>query len=327
MAKKKDAEVYDVPALVITPEKAPVVTGNYEAIESVLQKWNAKVSSKRLTEDNMDEVLAIKKAAVAVRNQIDVRVDATKKLLFNDPKKIFEARMKSLYSLIAGVEGAADKVLTKLEQERVDDINQVLDNYKAKFQEQYKLDEPNLARVEYKKNYYNKTADEKARKLDLEQQFKDLRKAQDAHAANVRLITATCKEEPRLNLQHWIDMLQTEDVATITEEIVAEKQRLRELDKQQTETETSSASSPGGDIQYEILGAAAQGETGEKITIGVPAHIDFSTDFPDRRKQMQIEFDYACDQGDALSEYFEEQRKYLKQFGIKIKQVRKEVVF
>jgi hypothetical protein len=76
MAKKKDAEVYDVPALVITPDKAPAVTGNYAAIEAVLEKWNAKVSSMKLTEDNLDEVLSIKKAAVAVRNQIDTRVDA-----------------------------------------------------------------------------------------------------------------------------------------------------------------------------------------------------------------------------------------------------------
>jgi hypothetical protein len=278
-----------------------------------------------ITEDNIEQVRRIKKEAVAYRNSLTKIQNDTKRIYFNDPKAVFEAKMGQLLGVVGEVETAADSILEIEEKQRVADINQVLDNYKAKFQEQYKLTEQNLARVEYKKNYYNKTADEKERKTDLEQQFKDLRKEQDAHAANVRLITATCKEEPRLNLQHWIDRLQTDDVAIITEEISAEKQRLRELDKQQTETVASAASGPAGDVSYEVVGDAEQ--SGEKIAIGVPADIDFSTDFPGRRKQMRIEFDYACDQGDALSEYFEEQRKYLKQFGIKIKAVTKEAVF
>jgi C4-type Zn-finger protein len=92
MAKKKEteAQVYDVPALVIAPEKAPAITGNYTAIETVLEKWSAKVLAMTLTEDNLDEVLSIKKAAVAVRNQIDTKVDAAKKALFNDPKRFLK---------------------------------------------------------------------------------------------------------------------------------------------------------------------------------------------------------------------------------------------
>jgi hypothetical protein len=324
-AKKTEEAIASVPALVVTPEKAPVVSGNFEQIEAYLQKWKKQVSKMEITEDNIEQVRLIKKEAVAYRNSLTKIQNDTKRIYFNDPKAVFEAKMGQLLGVVGEVETAADSILEIEEKQRVADINQVLDGYKEKFQEQYKLTEQNLARVEYKKNYYNKTAEEKERKTDLEQQFKDLRKEQDAHAANVRLITATCKEEPRLNLQHWIDRLQTDDVASITEAIIAEKQRLRELDTQQTETVTSAASGSDGDVSYDVVDDAEQ--NGEKITIGVPSHIDFSTDFPGRRKQMRIEFDYACDQGDALSEYFEEQRQYLKQFGIKIKAVTKEAVF
>jgi hypothetical protein len=316
-AKKADAEAYAVPALVITPDKAPAVSGNYEAIEAVLAKWAKQVSSMKLTEDNLDEVSSIKRAAVAVRNQIDAKVDSAKKLLFNDPKKIFDARMKALYALVASVEGAADKVLNRLEEERVAGINEVIDHYVEKFQAQYNLDEERLSRVERKKSYYNKTAEEKARKDDLEQQFKDLKKDQDAYAANIRLIKATCKEEPRLNVQHWIDRLRYADVATITEAIIAEKQRLRELDRQETGS-TQTASSAVEDVDYEVVG---EGEAeSEPVKLGIPCHIDFNSDFKGRTKTMKIELVYPCDLGDALTQLFAE----LKQYGIKVRPVKEE---
>jgi hypothetical protein len=317
MPKTKE-EITDVPALVITPDKAPVISGNYAAIEAVLEKWSKKVASMKLTEDNLDEVSSIKRAAVAVRNQIDAKVDTAKKLLFNDPKKIFEARMKSLYALVASVEGAADKVLGKLEEERVAGINEVIDHYVNKFQAQYNLDEEHLARVERKKSYYNKTAEEKMRKDDLEQQFKDLKKGQDAYAANIRLIKATCKEEPRLNVQHWIDRLRYDDVATITEAVIAEKQRLRELDRQETGS-TRTESSAVEDAEYEVV---EEGEAKrEPVKLGVPCHIDFSSDFKGRTKTMKIELVYPCDLGDALTQLFAE----LKQYGIKVRPVKEAV--
>jgi hypothetical protein len=326
MAKAKE-ENASVPALVVTPEKAPVVSGNFEQIESYLQKWKKQVSKMEITEDNIDQVRLIKKEAVAYRNSLTKIQNDTKRVYFNDPKNVFEAKMGQLLGVVGEVETEADRILEIEEKQRVADINQVLDNYKDRFQDQYKLTEQNLARVEYKKNYYNKTAEEKERKTDLEQQFKDLRKEQDARAADIRLVEATCKEEPRLNVQGWIRRLGNDPVSAIVEEIIAEKQRLRELDKRQAETVTvtSSTSKPNTGVSSAVADDTAQNE--DKIVIGVPSNIDFSTDFPGRRKQMRIEFDYACDQGDALSKYFEEQRQYLKRFGIRIKVATKEAVF
>ena len=322
MAKKKDAEVYEVPALVITPDKAPAITGNFEQIEKCLEGWKKQVLSLDLTEDNMEQVRSVKKAAVALRNRLSDAVDSTKKRLFNDPKAVFEARAKSLLKLVGDVECVADGVLAKEEQEWIDGINEVLNHYRAEFQEQYPLDDTYLSRIEYRKNYYNKGTEEKARKDDLEQQFKDLKKEQDAYAASVKLITVTCKDDPRLNTQKFIKDLEASDVASIVEEINAEKERLRELDNRQTQTTTSTGSAE--DAEFEIVDEdVRQTEEAKKVVLGVPCAINFNSDFPGRNKTVKIQITYPCDLGDALKEMF----AALKPCGIKIKQLREEVAF
>jgi hypothetical protein len=309
MAKAKE-EVTSVPALIVTPEKAPVVSGNFEQIKAYLQKWKQKMLSMKMTEDNLEEVKVIKREASQYRNSLSKIQSDIKRLYFNDPKAVFDAEMGVLLKVVGEVEDAADKVLAKEEEERIAGINEVIDHYVEKFQAQYNLDGEHLARIERKKSYYNKTAEEKARKDDIEQQFRDLKKDQDAYAANIRLIQATCKEEPRLNVQHWIDRLRYDDVATITEAIIAEKQRLRDLDKQKQETtDDQTASSVVEDADYEVV---EEGDKG-KATLGIPSHIDFSSDFKDRTKRMQVEIEYPCDLGDALTQLF----AALTQYGIK----------
>ena len=318
MAKAKEKVTkYDVPALVITPDKPTLAEGNFTDVENELKKWSLAVSKMALTEDNLDEVQLIKKAAVAVRNQIKAKVEAAKKLLFNDPKSIFEARMEALFKLVATVETKADEVLVKIEDERKDGINEVLDDYKAKFQETYKLADEYLELIEYKKNYYNKGMDEKSRKDDLEQQFKDQKKAQDAYAANVRLITVSCKGEPRLNVDRYIRDLAVSDVATIVEEIQKEKDRLKELDNPQQTTSTTTAI----EVDAEVVETATSEET-KKLVLGVPSTISWLSDFPGRKTSMKIEISYPCDLGDSLKELFEG----LKPHGIKIKRIKQEEV-
>jgi uncharacterized coiled-coil DUF342 family protein len=319
MAKAK-AEITSVPALVVTPEKAPVVSGNFTQIETYLQKWQKQVSKMEITEDNMEQVRLIKKEAVAYRNSLTRIQNDIKKTYFNDPKAVFEARMGQLLGVIVEVERAADQVLETEEKARVAGINEVIDHYIEQFQTRYSLDDEHLARIERKKSYYNKTAEEKARKDAIEQQFKDLKKDQDAYAANIRLITATCKEEPRLNVQHWIDQLRHNDVATVTEAIITEKQRLLDFDKQEQETgSTHTASSAAEDADYEAVGEGNT-QTG-KVVIGVPCHIDFKSDFKGRTRSLKIELVYPCDLGDALTQLFDE----LRQYGIKVRPVKETV--
>jgi hypothetical protein len=328
MAKTKmKEETTSVPALIVTPEKAPVVSGNFEQIESYLQKWKKQVSKMEMTESNMEQVRLIKKEAGVYRNSLSKIQSDIKKTYFNDPKAVFETKMGQLLSIVGEVEKAADAVLEIEEKERISGINEVLDAYIKTFQTRYSLDEEHLARIERKKAYYNKTAEEKTRKDDLEQQFKDLKKEQDAYAANIRLITATCKDEPRLNVQHWIDQLQHDDVASVTEAILAEKQRLLDLDKREAAVgtgQTETTSSAVEDADYEVVeGEKPANPQADKIVIGLPNHIDFNSDFQARTKSMKIELVYPCDLGDALTQLFAE----LKQYGIKIRPIKEEVAF
>jgi hypothetical protein len=225
--------------------------------------------------------------------------------------------MKPLFTSVAKVETAADKVLNKLEEQRIADINEVLNHYKAKFQEQYKLDgEKYLPRIEYRKNYYNKGMDEKTRKDDLEQQFKGLKKEQDVYSAAIRLIKAACADEPRLNVVRYIRDLETINVASVVEEINTEKNRLRQLDQTETTTATGEA------VEVDVT-EAAKDEEPAKVVIGIPAELNFNSDFQGRNRTMKIEITYPCDLGDALTDLFAS----LKQHGIKIRQLKEETVF
>jgi (2Fe-2S) ferredoxin len=314
---------------VVTPKQAPVVSGNFEQIKAFLQVWKTKVLAMKMSEDNMEEVRTIKKEAVQYRNSLTKIQTDVKRLYFNDPKAVFDAQMTELLAVVGHVEDAADGVLASEERERVSSANQVLDHYKEKLQEQYELDQGYLERVEYKKDFYNKTVPkgypsmDKYWKESLEQQFKELKKEQNAYAANMRLIETACKDEPRLNVKHWIEQLQYDDVATIVEAITAEKNRLHELDVQPTET-TQTANS-GQDVEYEIVSDEEALTSEEKATavLGVPHTINWDSDFPGRTKSIKVEITYPCDLGDALTEMF----KNIKPYGIKVTQLKKETVF
>jgi hypothetical protein len=310
---KKVEEIFDIPALVVTPAKAPVVDGNFAQVEAVLLAWKNRVSGIEMTEKNMTQVEIVKKEAVALRNRI-VKIGAdTKRLYFNDPKAVFDKKVTHLLSVVADVEGIADEVLDVKEQRRRDGLNEVFDVYKDDFQTGYKLEPEYLARVEYKKEYYNKTAVEKDSKDDLEQQFTALKKEQDARAASLRLIKTMCKDEPRLNVQHWIDQLAFKDTATVTEEIAAEKERLAGFDRgEATGNDGGTGQSP--DEEETTGGADAPGSP----ILGAMHGIDFSSDFPDRTKKRTLEMEYPCDVGDDIAELF----RRLRSCGIKVKVIK-----
>jgi hypothetical protein len=338
MPKEKTTEVANIPVLAVTPAKAPSVDGNFAVIETYLRGWKNRVSSMDMTEDNMEEVRVIKKEAVQYRNSLSKIQGDIKKLYFNDPKAVFDAKVNVLLAVIGEVEQAADDVLAKEEKERVDGINEVLDHHKAKFQEQYKLDAVRLSRVEYRKQFYNKTAPagcssmDKFQKEDLEAQFQVLKKDMDAVHANIRLVKATCEGESRLNVMHWISQLDRSDVATVVEEIIAEKHRLRDLDRtplpepedagpEDAECAECKVADPrlGGsapDADEDAFGGSAP------VALGVTRGIDFSSDFKGRNKELKIKITYPCDLSDALTEVF----KRLALHGIKAKVI-EEVVF
>jgi hypothetical protein len=141
----------------------------------------------------------------------------------------------------------------------------------------------------------------------MEEQFKALKKDQAAHAASIRRLEFACQDEPRLNVNHWMQRLAGEDASLLIEEIEAEKKRLRGLDATPT--------------KEEAVSATKSVEAYAEITrIGIPEGLDLRSDFPGVNKTMRIEISYPVDLAEALSELF----KSLKQYGIKIKSVREE---
>ena len=300
-----------VPALVVTPDKAPVISGNFGQIEKYLQGWKKKVSAIKISEDNMEEVRIIKKEAVQFRNSLADIQTRIKRLYFNDPKAVLDSNFEKLLSIIREVEASADSVLAKEEEERVAMVNKVLDRFIERFQEEYKLSPSFLNRIEHKKSYYNKTADEKERKDDLEGQFKALRKEENAYLGNVKLIRAACKDNPLLDVERYINYLDAEDVATILDEIEGEKVRLSNIGSTE-----STASSIAPDEEEETTNS-------KKTILGITDGIDFSTDFPGKNRVIKIQITYPVDVGDALTELF----NGLKAHGIKIKMLKEEAVF
>ena len=323
MAKEKKDET--IPALVVTPAQAPAVGGNFEDIKKYLAGWKKKVLAMEMSESNMEEVRTIKKEAVMYRGSLAEIQSSTKKLYFNDPKAVFDAKMGELLAVVADVEKAANGVLAVEEQERIDGINRVLNYYIEEFQKTYQLDDQHYAHLELRKDYYNKTVPkgypsmDKYWKEQIEAQFKELQKSQKAHAANLRLIDNACKGDPRLNVTRYQHDLDARDVASVLEDIEAEKQRLRDLDIVAMLPTAASSTNIGAPEHEEFF----PDDKHEKITLGVPPTIDFDTDFPGRTKSMRVEITYPCDLGDALTELFEG----LKEKGIRVKRLVEEPVF
>jgi len=306
-AKATNADGAVIPILSVTPDLPVNIEGNFKEIETYLKRREHEIATLKLTAKNIDLVKAIKSEAVTYRRRAEEIVKDTMRRLFKDPEHVLKAKVQPIFDLIASIEGRVDAVLSKQEEERVSMMRQVLDDYHVKFQSKYQLTESFLSRVEYKKQYYNKTAVEKETKDDLEGQFILLKKEQDAYAASVRLIANTCSADARLSAAMYIEMLEREDTASIIERIETEKKRLASIDTPPMATAT--------------LGGAAENnpvtET-EKVVLGVMCNIDFSTDFPGRVKKATKEITYPCDMGDALNELF----KRLEQYGVKVRNVK-----
>jgi hypothetical protein len=291
--------------MVALPPAAQGGKFDFVAQKNFLEQRLSYVLSLELTDANIERVRTLKKGIVGWRTQFTKETDSYMKATFTAPKDVFKAARDEVLAEIASMEDKADEVLLKEEADRVAGITEVLDVYKQTFQAKYQLSDDRLSRIEYKKTYYNKTAEEKARKDDLEAQFIEQQKEQKAHDANVRLITTMCKEDERLNAQLYIDLLNSTDVASITEKIVAEKERLAALDSPADEDAADEADD-------ETAVGAPDTET---IILGVTGGLSFETDFPGREKSMRLELTYPYDMGDALTELFSRLRSY----GVKTK--------
>jgi hypothetical protein len=321
MAKAKEKEQAALPPLVITPEKGMPVDGNFPQILEYLKRRAKEVAKMNLSEDNLEQAKLVKKEAGAYRKAVEERVKTTIALLFDGPKDVLKSKAQELYNAIGLLESSAEKVIGEVEENRVADLNRAYELYKEEFQALYALSDKSLAAIEFPKWYYNKTppGNEKKAKDDLEQQFKDRKRAQDDHEASVGMIRSMCADEPRLNVQGWLDRFEiTSSMALVAQEIVAEKERLAELDRPVAEPEDEEAD------EVEAAGFAPVAARAPTLRIGVPESIvSFQTDFPGRTLKKRIELEYPCDMGDQITELFKE----LRRSGVVARVLKEEAVF
>ena len=221
-----------LPALDLEPyidpkTKALSIRGNYDTIEAFLSRRRDFIAGKKFSAKDLETVAKYKKEAVGYRTMIDAAEKNTKKVYFNSPKDVFAGKIASLQSIVGEIEDKADKILAVEEKKRVDALNEVFAIYCDDFQAVYGLSPEGRDSIEYRPNYYNKTAKEKETKADLEEQFKVIKAKEKARASGEKMIRAACAPNKLLDVERYILQLAGgTELATILEDIEAEKERL-----------------------------------------------------------------------------------------------------
>jgi hypothetical protein len=292
-----------IPVLKATPDRMPVVDGNFKDIEAYLLGREKEINGLPLNAANIELVKAVHKEVVAYRTSFTRILADMKKMYFKDPMAVFEANAAPVLGAIARMEEVTKKILDKEEEDRVERVTELLNMYRDKFQAEYRLSPRFLERIEYRKQYYNKTAEEKWRLDDMGAQFAEAGRAQAAYEKAVELVTKTCGGDKRLDVARWVGELDTYGVAEVLEHIEREKERLKDLDEPAVE----------GEVVPDV-----------RTVLGASPILSFRSDFPGRTKKAYLEIEYPVDAGDALKEHF----KALRKAGFKVRTVSaKEVAF
>lgn len=306
-----------IPALdlvpVMTGKSEVTFGGNFEAVKTALEARRDDVAKMKVSAKDLDAVDRLKKEAMGYRLYISEYEKWGKKRWFNAPKEIFAGRIVTLQAIIGEMEAKAQKVYDKLEAERTDKVTQVLDLYKAQFQEKYAISEEGLALIEYKPAYYNKTAKEKDSKDDLEAQFIARRDVEKALALGVKTITALCAGKPLLNQEKYIEDLKGgRELALVMDDIAAEEARLKAA-QQVIVPEVVDEIPSGAPGSFAASTPTVESVDCEKIVvgvIGVASKLLTKSDFPGKTKVTRRDITYPVDAGPALTEIFIELAKY-----------------
>jgi hypothetical protein len=304
-----------MPELAIVPVKNYEVEGNFDDVKKFLEGVRAKYRDLVFTEDNIETAKIIKAELVSLRTSLTKIQTDVKKQRFNDPKKIFDAKMDALLAITGEVEAEIDAALSREDQKRIDEINEALEAYKDHFVTVYSLEPQYAERVEFKKSFYNKTAIEKESKADIESQCKSLAAEQKARNGSIKLIKKALAGTPEINVDEQIRKLDNgHDVVSILEWIEGEQERLASLAMPKS---VGVAGVPADSRDYANDGEEQEEDvptlTGK--VVDAAKKIDFSTDFPGKTKSLSVTITYPVDAGDALTELF----KTLREYGITTK--------
>ena len=315
MAKKKGDEEFGVAILPVLPEDSKIpaldlvpyvaenqvveLRGNFDVVKAALEARRDEVLQMKVSAKNMETVEKLKKEAMGYRTYLTETETVGKRKFFNAPKDIYSGKVATLLAIVAVMEEKAQKVLDKLETERRDELTGVFNIYKDEFQKTYNLSPEGLATIEFRPQYYNKTAKEKDSKEDLESQFIIRSDVEKALALGEKTIRQLCNGKPLLNVDRYVsDLKGGKELALVMDDIAAEEERLASVQKvievdAEPVNETLVATGQDGEvIKVGVLGVAS------RVLTGKP-------DFPGRVRKMKIELEYPSEFGSALSEIFQ----------------------
>lgn len=313
------------PALIIKPVKVPALPeGNYDEVEKYLTGVAAKYKDLVFDESSIAQAKAIKSELVTLRTSLKSITDTVKKERFNGPKDVFQTKMDSLAAIVGKVEKQIDEALAAEDQKRIDEINEALDAYKGKLQEEFNLPPEYMSKIEYRKNYYNVTQKEKDTRDDLREQFEDQLARHKERKAAVRLIRDTIGGDLVINLQEQIDKLDRGmGLAAVIEWIKGEKERLESLrnPKPAEEEDEDEDDEVEEEVEEEVedddddaeVGVVESGdavaEARSRILAGARAR-DWKTDFAGKTKTIKFSIEYPVDLGPVLKELFIDLERY-----------------
>ena len=276
---------------VVLPDADNTLAAQKEFLSVRLQA----VLGMEMTEANLEKVKVIKKGIVGWRNAFDKQCKDFIKGVYKGPMDVFKAAADAVMDDITEMETKCDEILDKEEDKRRAQVDAAIDGIVEDLKDELQIDfEP-----ERKKEYYNKTADMQAVMQDIREQFNAAIAEAKQKEADKRMIERACKDDDRLNVSAYIDMLAYEAVSVIVEKIETEKERLAGL------------SSP----------APVEAKEEPELSIGVKVNKDaMKTDFPGLNKKMTIALEYPVDLGDELTRIFGE----LRRSGVKMRVIKTE---
>lgn len=310
MAKAKKLEKFtDEELLAPLPALTESVSGlattpkfDFAAQKNFLEARINQVLSEELDEKNLERIKILKKGVVSWRTSFDKEAKAYIAAAYKAPMDLFKAATNEVLAEIDTMESKLDEVLDKEERKRIDNLNVMIDGLIEDLQDEYKLPDNYLERIERRKSFYNKTAVAKDTANDLRAQFADLAKEYKNYQLAVKTITNLCKSDKRLNVQMYIDNLKYHDLAEVMDDIEKEQKRLAELD------------APVSDA--EVVQKPLEPNEDGIIEVGIKVDTKISkSDFPGITKTMTAQITYPVDVADDLTRIFAELRKQ----GIKMK--------
>lgn len=224
------SEIVNEESVIVEPNTTLVFKTNFSELEAKLKKALAKYKGIKVTDSNFEQCKFIQKECASLRILLENKRKEAIKMYIELPKNKLNAEFEAFMKLIAEVEDSLKEQFDVYDQERREQLTVIYNGYITEFAEKYSVRDEFVAKVELKKQYFNKTAKESDVIKDIEQQVLECKKAQDEYDAAVALIEKECLSDARLNPKLWISQLQYRALPAVITALQEEKARLLELD-------------------------------------------------------------------------------------------------